>query len=333
MTCSVCIATWRRPEALALCLRSLMRQTEPPQEIVVSDGDPDVTARAVVSEFASAGPWTIRYCPTARPALPWQRWWGFRHSAGSIILFLDDDVQLSPDAIATLQRLYRERPDIAGAGFAITYDGPQGLPTTSSRLRNRWLGMNGAAPGSILRGGITVDHPEAACTEVREVEWLSGGAMSFRRHVLEAIGPQDGLFQLYDQRIGKAEDAILSSRARRLGPLLLIAGTHARHPALTEATRTATAQDGFRRGLLETWGRAHVLHWLARDPAALQAAWARLATLELARALKSIAKRPGDSARWQRLAGDLVGIQRTLRQWHAIPPSPALAQNTARERS
>ena len=87
--------------------------------------------------------------------------------------------------------------------------------------------------------------------------------MSFRRHVLEAIGPLHHLYTLYDARIGKAEDAILSSRARRHGRLLLIVEPCARHPAFEQATRTANPQDGYRKGLLETWGRAHVLRWLA----------------------------------------------------------------------
>ena len=143
--------------------------------------------------------------------------------------------------------------------------------------------------------------------------------MSFRRAVLDAIGPLHHLFALYDARIGKAEDAILSSRARRHGRLLLIVEPCARHPTFERATRTANPQDGYRKGLLETWGRAHVLRWLASDPHAAGRAWVRLASLEIARASKAALRRPASAAPWQRLLGDAVGVP-DHPAWHDIPP-------------
>jgi GT2 family glycosyltransferase len=437
MTGSVCIATCRRPEQLTLCLDALLCQTEPPDEIIISDAGGDAETRAVIETFRRRQETLIVHCPTPRTALPWQRWWAFEHCSGSgaFALFLDDDIRLSAQALALLRQAYRAAPDIAGAGFTITYDAPDHAATaraaaagaaaagaagagaagagaaaaaaesatasSNGTLRTRWLGITSARPGSITPGGITVDLPtaDAAHATTRgsgadaldaiEVDWLSGGAMSFRREVLTTIGPLAGLFELYDARIGKAEDAILSSHARRHGRLLLIAGTHAAHPALDIATRTANPQDGFRKGLLETWGRAHTLRWLAdanasanatanhpahaeasapanapadahepthaaararanapvgaSEPAAASAAahaahaapavraalavhaapaahakraWRRVASLEVARACKSFDV--------PRLAGDAVGIQRTLRGWHRIPARPDL---------
>jgi GT2 family glycosyltransferase len=394
MTASVCIATCKRPTQLALCLEALSRQTEPADEIIISDAGGDTETRELIETFRRRQESLVVHCPTPRKALPWQRWWAFEHCSGELALFLDDDIRLSPEAIALLRQAYRELPDIAGAGFTITYDRAAGTSTLAAAngtgtLRTRWLGITGARPGSITSGGITVDLPTAdavrvparaqasgaaaagagssprptddapsrpcdrivdrigaaaapACAQgldAIEVDWLSGGAMSFRREVLQAIGPLAGLFELYDARIGKAEDAILSSRARRHGRLLLIAGAHAAHPAFDVATRTANPQDGYRKGLLETWGRAHVLRWLAdasgggsdtahaahaadaADTAeAAEAdkharrAWRRIASLEVARACKALD--------WPRLGGDAAGIQRTIRGWHRIPAQP-----------
>lgn len=339
MTCGVCIATYRRPDALATCLAALAAQTEPPDEIVVSDAGGDDAARDVTASFRGARAWTVRHCATSRSALPWQRWWAFRHSRASIVLFIDDDVRLMPEALARLRRAYRDVPAIAGAGFPIVYDG-EDLPAAAqtngngharggapATLRERWLGIHGLTPGSVTAGGINVDLPAPLCASdrgasCRDVDWLSGGAMSFRRDVLDAVGPLERLFDLYDARIGKAEDAVLSSRARAHGRLLLIDGVHARHPALHGATRTANPQDGFRKGLLETWGRAHVLRWLARDGGCAARAWCRVASLELARAAKALLRDPRQRSRWQRLAGDLVGIGRTVVRWRTLAAGP-----------
>jgi GT2 family glycosyltransferase len=338
MACGVCIPTYRRPAELLACLGALARQITPPHEIIVSDAGGDPETRAVLDAFRHGYAWTLRHCPTDRTGLPWQRWWAFKHSTCALILFLDDDVRLTPDAVARLVATYERAPDIAGAGFAIAYDGCGVGFRHSSALRERWLGIAGARPGTITPGGISIELPlkervardgargqgvdEAG--EVEEVEWLSGGAMSYRRDVLEATGPLDRLFALYDERIGKAEDSLLSSRARRYGRLVMIPGVYARHPALEQATRTESPQDGFHKGLLETWGRAHVLRWLARDSRAAFHAWTRVASLEMARALRAAARHPIATARWSRIAGGLVGIQRTVRRWRRIPAHPTL---------
>lgn len=350
---------------LTACLGALMRQVTPPDEVVISDAAGDDETRVVIERYREGvrggRPWAVRHCRTVRTGLPWQRWWAFRHATGSIALFIDDDVRLEPEAVARLMATYRRLPDIAGAGFAIAYDDAEiGGPAASSRLRERWLGIAGARPGSITAGGISIELPlRAAATrevdesvgrgraaagsastdadadtdaaagaetgvdaDVEEVDWLSGGAMSYRREALEATGPLERLFDLYDQRIGKAEDSLLSLCVRRHGRLVMIPGLYARHPALAVATRTESPQDGFDKGMLETWGRAHVLRWLARTPADAFHAWMRVASLELARAGREAMRHPAAASHWQRLGGGAVGIARTLRRWPGIPAQP-----------
>jgi len=326
VSCSVCIATYKRPRELAACLDALRQQSEPPDEIVVSDAGGDTETREVVASHRRRQESLIVHCPTPRAALPWQRWWGLQHCGGTFVLFLDDDIRLAPQALALLRQAYDQGTDVAGAGFAITYERSNDARPVAGNTdgwRTRWLGIVGARPGSITPGGITIDLPIAASdSPIVEVEWLSGGAMSFRRDVLTSIGALNGLFELYDRRIGKAEDSILSHRARAEGRLLLIGGPHAVHPPLDRATRTANPQDGYRKGLLETWGRAHVLRWLADDPSHASRAWRRIATLEIARAGKAAVRHPMHAEHWQRLAGDAVGIARTVREWDRLPERP-----------
>jgi glycosyltransferase involved in cell wall biosynthesis len=323
MTCTVCIPTYRRPAELERCLTALADQTVPPDEIVLSDAAGDDETARVFHAFRNRRLWALRHCRTSRSGLPWQRWWAFQHSTGGIVLFLDDDIRLTPQALEVLMSTYRRMPEIAGAGFAIAYEGCPLGSTQSSRYRERWLGIVGARPGSITAGGISIEMPlKQQDGPIEDVEWISGGAMSFRREALNATAPLDRLFELYDARIGKAEDSLLCSQVRRYGRLVLIPGLFAQHPALDQATRTESPQDGYQKGLLETWGRAHVVRWLGRDSSTAFRAWVRIASLELLRAGRAILQRPSGGSRWLRIVGAVVGIQRALRCWNRIPGSP-----------
>ena len=106
---SVCIATHEREELLAGTLESLGRQAQSPAEVVVSDSSVGDAVRAVVEGFSSRHPEIrVRHARSDRKSLPWQRWWAFSHSSGSIVLFLDDDVRLDPQALKVLFGAYRD---------------------------------------------------------------------------------------------------------------------------------------------------------------------------------------------------------------------------------
>ncbi len=158
---SVCIATYKRPLELAACLDALMRQTEPPDDIIISDAGGDAETREVIDAYRRRQEALVVHCPTPRAALPWQRWWAFEHCAGTFVLFLDDDIRLAPRALSLLRKAYQRRPNIAGAGFSITYDGADEVNRSqpTDTLRTRWLGIGGARPGSVTPGGITIDLP------------------------------------------------------------------------------------------------------------------------------------------------------------------------------
>lgn len=146
--------------------------------------------------------------------------------------------------------------------------------------------------------------------------------MSFRREVLQAIGPLQHLYALYDAGIGKGEDAVLSHQATRYGRLLLLRGHFALHPPAGAALQTAYATSGYRKGLCETWGRANTLRWLAADASAYRTAWTRHVTFELGRAAKQLIAAPWQVHRWARLAGILVGAGYATANRSRIPRTP-----------
>ena len=320
---AVCIPTHEREELLAETLEALGRQTLPPAEIVVSDSSSYDAVRHVVEAFAARHPGvTVRHCRSTRKALPWQRWWAFTHSSANAVLFLDDDILLQPDALRELGRAYEQLSTsgapVGGIGFAISGVSHRSPHARVSR-RERWLRIGDAHPGSVTAGGLTTPLSGLTGTGPQSVEVLSGGAMSYRREVLERVGCLNNLMSLYDSGMGRGEDAVLSSYARRLGgPLYALPEGLAFHPREPRGAKPY-AGGGWRMGMAHTWGRAHTMRWIAKTPQEYRRDWSRLAALELARAAKATAGSPFRADGWKRLGGACWGICKALIDWKRIP--------------
>jgi glycosyltransferase involved in cell wall biosynthesis len=320
----VCIATHEREELLAATLEGVGGQTQPPAEVVVSDSSADEAVRLAVEGFSSRHPeLRVRYVRSDRKSLPWQRWWAFSHSVGDIVLFLDDDVLLHPEALRILGEAYGKLSEagrsVGGIGFIMSWR--DGGPTHRSPPsgRERWLGIVDADPGSVTRGGLTTSLAGLTGTGPQAVETLWGGAMSYRREVLERVGCLKNLVSLYEAGVGRGEDAVLSSYARKHGgPLYALPDELAYHPREGRGA-TPYPKGGWRMGMAHTWGRAHTMRWIATASEDYRRDWGRIAALELARAASATAVSPLDGKRWKRLVGACWGIGKALIGWKRIP--------------
>lgn len=97
MTVSLIISTYNRPDALALCLDSVLRQTRMPDEVIVGDDGSDERTRRIIDDFAAR-------CPVPAVHL-WHADEGFRlammrnkciaRACGDYIVQVDGDVVLS----------------------------------------------------------------------------------------------------------------------------------------------------------------------------------------------------------------------------------------------
>ncbi|MDO4320485.1 MAG: glycosyltransferase family 2 protein [Bacteroidales bacterium] len=102
MKVSLIISTYNRPDALALCLDSILRQTRMPDEVIVGDDGSGSETKAVIDRFAAR-------CPVPVVHL-WHEDKGFRlaamrnkciaRSIGDYIVQIDSDVVLSRHFIA-----------------------------------------------------------------------------------------------------------------------------------------------------------------------------------------------------------------------------------------
>jgi len=330
-TLSVCIATHERPQRLRKTLDALAAQVRRPNEIVVSDSSASRESEEVVSSFGQSHPlWTVKYVKSDRKALPWQRWWAFSHSLGEVVFFLDDDIHLEPLALEVLEdtwsNLANECHSIAGVGFIIAWADGERVPRHRNSLAERWLGTSSERSGVVTAGGLAVSIDDLVSNFPLRVDRILGGAMSFRRHVLEAIGPLDHLATLYDRGLGRGEDVVLSCYARRHGSLYIITQPPALHPRYDNWHSSAPySSDGWLLGLTATWGRAHTLRWTSTDRSAYKQAWTRIATLELARSIGGMLRRPHLRSRWKRLGGACYGIMKTICYWNRVPLSASSA--------
>jgi len=95
---SVCIATYRRPEKLALLLQDLAAQDRVPDELVVVDNDAGGSARPVVAQRIEAGaPFPIRYEIQSVKNISLTRNKTVELAAGRWLAFIDDD-ERAPDS-------------------------------------------------------------------------------------------------------------------------------------------------------------------------------------------------------------------------------------------
>jgi glycosyltransferase involved in cell wall biosynthesis len=117
MRVSIVVPTKDRPEEVSRLLRALARQNAIDGEfevIVVADGCTDATVRRLraaawpfpchVLEQPSAGPASARNCGAAL-------------ASGSLLLFLDDDVEPEPGVIAAHVALHEIQPRAIGVGY------------------------------------------------------------------------------------------------------------------------------------------------------------------------------------------------------------------------
>jgi len=187
---SVVIPTWGRVQEPVRTLQDLTRQTRLPDEIIVVDQNQPAVLE--LDQVLEGIPYA-RQIRASRPGVCPNYNLGWRESRGEIVLFLDDDVELDPELIASHLRLYddeEKQPASAGktkklplGGVAGRVEQPAGDLDPHAIVQ---VGKYFALTGKVI-GNFNSVKP---C----EVQIAPGGNMSFYRSVLEKIGGFDSGF-------------------------------------------------------------------------------------------------------------------------------------------
>jgi len=189
---SVVIASDRVEGSLAVCLRSLATQEDPPAfEVLVASAVEPAPLFNRPFPFAWVG------VEDRNPALRRNR--AARQARGAFLAFLDDDAQAEPDWLAAGARVL-ERCSIAGGPDLLTADAPYAERVSDLLLATPWIGSGVPAHQRDPRGGpVRSPHDVALCN------------LFVRREAFEAL---DG----FDEALGYiSEDTDFVRRALRSG--------------------------------------------------------------------------------------------------------------------
>lgn len=266
----IVMATRNRPDAVALSLPLILRQTRLPARIVIVDSSEDpepieTLARKAADDVS---------CPVdylrAEAGLTHQRNVGLRRCASAVVIFPDDDSLLYPDAAEEMMAVYEadtegriagvcarpmDRPPPETEGDLGSHDAEQLTAPRSALRRVRQkikeaLGFTNPflAVGWRLNG--QQHAPEwLASRDTAPVPYMTGFRMSFRRAAIAGDGFDETL-----RKYGWFEDVDASFTAMRHG--LVVVANRAR---IYHHRTAARRDDGHRMGLWAILNRGYVV--------------------------------------------------------------------------
>jgi glycosyltransferase involved in cell wall biosynthesis len=185
---SVMICTYNRPELLRQALAALIDKTwEKPDEIVIVNGG-DATASEIAVRYASRDGISVKVIETVNKNLAASRNLGLRACTGRVVAMTDDDAEVFPDWVSRIKSLHLEHPEAGAVGGAVI--GAQSGTSFLSRVSDV----------------VTFVSPAKSCY----VRTLPGVNVSYKREILQKVGPQD-------ETLFRGEDVDFNWRVKRLG--------------------------------------------------------------------------------------------------------------------
>ena len=210
------VPTKDRPEDLRVLFKSLQLQTVLPNQIIIVDGSsPDI--KYVCDKYPDL---PITYDRCFPPSLAKQRNAGMArlHNNITIAGYLDDDIELDPDATEKMLTFWSNAPENTGGAAISIRDQHNQL---NSKLMSIFL-MAGKTPGKMLSSAHAVHIPFIGKTF--ETEWLYGGATVWSREVINTFN-YDEWFDGY----GFLEDVDYSYRVSQLYKLYIVGDSRCLH--------------------------------------------------------------------------------------------------------
>jgi GT2 family glycosyltransferase len=192
---SIVIPTYQRGDILADTIAMALAQDYPDFEVIVVDQSLE-TPPAVRELIAASADCPLRYMRLTTPNLPGARNAGVLAATGEVIVFIDDDVVIGPDFLASYARVF-EDPAVGGAmGMTLA---PGGRDPDLDAIDRQFT--------------VQKRFPDGTA----QVLWLVGCNCAYRRKAILEAGMSDERFT------GSAwsEDVDLSVRVRHLGCMFL----------------------------------------------------------------------------------------------------------------
>jgi glycosyltransferase involved in cell wall biosynthesis len=327
---SVVIVTRNRPGALAaISLPSLARQVCQPAQILVWDASDDQATLEVVSDMQPLDGAPLEYVRAPRQGTPSQRNDAVPYCTGDVVLFLDDDAELWPEAVRQLALIFDTDTGHRIAGCQCTLvAGPRWKNRTaglrwflahlyrSMFLLDTFSRRQGFLPSGHTTGAEPLPEAQALAQSTqggcaRGLQWMWGNCMAWRRTVFDTPGIRFDEDLQITGSYGFLEDAMFSRRALRLTGMELVRA----RAALCMHHETGGGREDLRR-----FGAMYAFnYWLLwhkevrRTPASFLAfLWSQCGLLA------AFAARDALSGRFERVRGMADGW-RLVRKWLEDP--------------
>ena len=216
---SVVIATRNRAEQLRCCISALRRSPPPPGwniEVIVVDNDStDATGVVVASERAIGDQLHLRYVVEPRQGKAFAVNTGTAAAGGSIVAFLDDDVEAEPTWLGEIVESFHREPGIGLlAGRVIAVDGG-GTTATTRASEETVLDPDRSLEGLVLGCNLAVRSDVIAAVRGRDTRLGPGRGLAYedidfvyrvlRRGVLGRFSPRPVVVHRLGERNRRVE--------------------------------------------------------------------------------------------------------------------------------
>ena len=182
VTLAAVIPTRNRAGDLCVAVESLLRQTRPPDELIIVDQSPnDDSVTRVHALFDAATVTTLVYIhDTTVTGLVDAKRVGSSRATCDVVCFLEDDVVLEPEYMAAIAEAFDARPDMWGCSGVIT-NLPHTSPLYIALHRLFFTGIFRDPRVAISMNALRAPGPLVRC------DVLSGGLSAWRREVFARI--------------------------------------------------------------------------------------------------------------------------------------------------
>lgn len=198
-TLSVIILNWNGRPYLEACLVAVEAQTLAPDRIILVDnGSSDGSIPFVRERF----PRVLVHVNGGNLGFAAGNNVALRDATADVVVLLNPDVILAPDALSALVEAMTADPTIGVVGCKLWYPGGELIQHAGGHVTH---------PQALPRHDGIGERDEGQYEAPRDVEYVIGAAAALRRSLLDRIGLLDEGFFLY------FEDVDLCARARRAG--------------------------------------------------------------------------------------------------------------------
>ena len=240
MKFDVIIATYNRRESLRVLVGQILECSHLPEKIIIVDSSMDEN-----QEIQSLG--RITYVRSSHSNQPYQRYVGYLASNNDTLVYFDDDMRIvDKQCFKKILAVYAGN-DVVGVqpNFAYEHDFfDHKIPKSKTRqlAKNNILfkflktisGNPNIKDGKFWLTGIRGKKPDNG----KSLEWFNGPVFSARKKFLYE-NLNFSLFDLYRDKMGKAEDAILGFTLSNQGDIVYLEDSCFYHDDQDDSTYSA----------------------------------------------------------------------------------------------